>query len=276
MNSENLKFVETVNGKIYYFLDQPHPDRPTIIFLHGLSANHTTGDNIADALRKFRLNFLLPDLRGHGYSDKSKNRNLYKLPVFTEDLKEIIRKESLSQIILTGYSFGGYIALDYAAKNPASTVALILISANHVNPLVYKKLGFLTALVYAILNFLAWLLLWQKRKQYYYYDQKTATSYFDSTFTGFTTMPLSINLWMLAEISQLDLSRDIANIACPTLIVRSNKDPFFSAAEASDMAKKIPSAKIITLKEATHFLASRHQENIIKVITDFLKKVRII
>ena len=276
MNSENQKFIETANGRIYYFLDQPYPERPTVIFLHGLSANHTTGDNITDALRHFQLNFLLPDLRGHGHSDKSKNKDFYKLSVFTEDLKKIIQQENLSKVILIGYSFGGYIALDYAAKNPASVASLILISANHVNPLVYKKLGFLTKPVYATINFLAWLLLWQKRNQYAYYDQKTATGYFNSTFTGFTTMPLSVNLWMLAEVFKLDLSRDIANIACPTLIARSKGDLFFSAGEACDMAKKIPSARIFTIKKATHFLASRHQENIIEFITDFLKKERLI
>jgi len=266
------KWLDTFNGRLCYFTGQKFPGRPTVVLLHGLSANHTTWNAAARAFAKMNLNCLIPDLRGHGHSDKSKKLALYKFPVFTQDLREILLKENLSKFILGGYSFGGPIAIDYAAKYPDSVDGLILISANYLNPLQYKRLSLLTWPIYFFLHFLAFILLWQKRKEYFYFDQETTTGYWASTFTGFTTMPISINLWMLSEIARIDLSSTLGNIACPTLIIKSLHDPFLSTAEAQSMEQKIKNSIIFIIQEKTHFLASEHQEKITKAIIDFIQK----
>ncbi|MBU1102065.1 alpha/beta hydrolase [Patescibacteria group bacterium] len=266
------KWLETPIGQICYFQNSEFAGRPTAVLLHGLSSNHTTWLTAMRALKEIGLNSLALDLRGHGHSDKTKKKSLYKFSAFTEDLKQIIETEKLSKIILVGYSFGGFIALDYVIKYPQSVTALILISANHVNPFRYKKINFLTPLCRGGLNLLAWLLLWQKRKNYYYFDQESAQGYWQSTFKGYTTMPLAINFWMLAEVANLDFRQAISQIACPTLIIKSQADPFLSAEEARDMIAKIKNSKLIVAEEDTHFLASRFQEKIIKVIIEFLKE----
>ena len=268
------KWLPTAKGNICYFLSPGLENKPTVIFLLGLSSNHTTWNVATQTLRKFGLSLILPDLRGHGHSDKTKKRELYKFSVFTEDLKEIVEREKLSRIILVGYSFGGYVALDYVTKYPDSVSALILISTNHVNPLRYRKIEFLTWPVYGLFSFFAWLLLWQKKKEYYYFDQENAKGYWDSTIKGFTTMPISLNLWMLSEAAYLDFSQDIAKISCPTLIVKSKSDPFLSSAEARDMANKIKFSQLIALKEKSHFLAYRYQEKISETIINFLREQR--
>ncbi|MEK7160936.1 MAG: alpha/beta hydrolase [Patescibacteria group bacterium] len=265
------KWLSGTRGKICYFISQQFPGQPTLIFLHGLSANHTTWLATAQALEKLQFNVLLLDLRGHGHSDKSKQRDLYRWPVFTQDLREIIRQENLTRVILIGYSFGGSIALDYASQYPDSVRGLFIVSANYLNPLRSKHLSLLTWPAYGFLSLLAWLLFWQKRKQYYYYNQATARRYWDSTFIGLTTMPLTINFWMLAEFANLDLSSELTNINCPTLIVKSQNDSLLSPAEAQDMARQIKNARIIALEKNTHFLASRHQDELTEKIIDFIK-----
>ena len=127
------------------------------------------------------------------------------------------------------------------------------------------------AIVFSVLYWLAFILLWQKRKTYFYFDQETTTGYWASTFTGFTTMPISINFWMLTEIAKLNLSSALAKIICPTLIIKSSRDPFLSPAEAQDMAQRIKNARIYILRENTHFLASRHREKITETIINFIK-----
>jgi pimeloyl-ACP methyl ester carboxylesterase len=266
------KFLENEQGKICYFLNRDFTNRPMVVFLHGLSANHTTWKDFVTALRELKFNVLLLDLRGHGYSDKTRKRKLYKLPVFTRDLENIIKKENLSRIVLTGYSYGGFIALDYVLKNPSNVVALILISTNHVNPWKYKWLYFLTWPAYAFLNLLAWLLVWQKRKKYYYFNQETDLGYWRSTFKGFTTMPLSVNLWTLADAAHLDFSQDLGKISCPTLIMSSHNDHLVTETEINDMRNKIKNSQAIIFKETSHFLASRHRDIIIKAIIKFLKE----
>lgn len=271
MNWMEPRYVETANGRICYFLARGAADRPTLIFLHGLSANHTTWDAIASKLEEAGLNCLAPDLRGHGLSDKTKKRALYRLPVFAADLDEIIKKENLNKIILVGYSFGGYAALEYTRKQAQALAALALISTNHVSPLKYRRLGFLNSLAYGLVACLAWLLIWQRRKNYYYFNQASAKGYWQTTFRGLITMPLTINFWMLAETAMIDFSRSLGAIECPTLLLRGENDTFLSAAEAADMARKMPRAELVTLN-ASHYLASRHQTETAEAILAFLVK----
>jgi len=269
------KSVKTEKGEIFYFFKKISDTAPTVVLLHGLSANHTTWQVAIQSLSTAGLNCLAPDLRGHGYSDKSKKRRYYKYSVFSEDLEQIVQAEKLSKIILVGYSFGGFLALDFAVRNPQAVSILILISANHVNPLKYKKINFLTWPGYFLLNLVARLLIWQKRKNYYYFDQAASHGYWDSSLKGYTTMPLSINFWMLSETARLDFSVQIKNLDCPTLIIKSKADPFLSDKEASDMAGKIKNSKIAILEEPTHFLASRHQEKIAGIMVDFIKEQKL-
>jgi pimeloyl-ACP methyl ester carboxylesterase len=286
MNSNDLKFVETGKGRIYYkFIAgaisrsreiapaaEPIFAKPTLIFLHGLSANHTTWTAVAEQFNRLGYDCLLPDMRGHGYSDKTKSRSLYHLPVFADDLDLIFKKENLSEVVLIGYSFGGSVALRYAVDHPGSVKNLVLISTNFVSPLDYHGLGFLNFLAYTFVNGFAWSMFWQGRRNYYYYDHATAKGYWHSTFTGWTAMPVCVNHWLLAELLKVDFSADLGKIKCPVLIVRGGNDPFLTKKEAVKMAEGISSSKLVQLDDSSHFLASKNQEQIFQVISGYLNE----
>ena len=48
------KYIETESGKIFYYLDDDFPNKPTAVFLHGLSANHTTWLQVIKIIHKNR------------------------------------------------------------------------------------------------------------------------------------------------------------------------------------------------------------------------------
>lgn len=265
------KYFQTANGKICYFLNKEFKSRPTAVFLHGLSSNHTTWLKIIRALCGNKYNCLAPDLRGHGFSDKTKNKKLYKLNVFSDDLHEIINKEQIKDFILVGYSFGGQIAIDYTAKHQESVKGLILISANHVPPLKYLHLNFLTPVFYIGLNLLAALLFWQKRRNYHYYQHGKTVGYWDSVWDGLRTMPISVNFWMLAQVVKLNLKNAVRQIKIPTILVYGKNDAFITRKEISDMAKVIPGARLIISKNPNHFVGTNSQNETARIILDFLK-----
>lgn len=266
------KSVDTRKGKIFYFLNRGFPGRPPVVFLHGLSSNHTTWLNAMRALQENKYGSLALEIRGHGLSDKTKKRELYKFPVFTRDLNSVLERENIKNFVLVGYSFGGSIAIDYAAKYPEKLAGLILISASHVNPLEYKKIKFLTPAAYWFLQLLAFLLLWQSRKEYYYYRHGKSQGYWHSVWVGLSTMPLSVNFWMLSEIGRLNLKNALQRIKVPTLIIRAQNDPFVSRAEANDMAHAISQSRIITSRNPSHFVASCSQEEVAEIILKFLRE----
>jgi len=275
MNNPDLqqKWLATANGKICYFLRQEQPSRPTAIFLHGLSSNHTTWPNVMETLSKKGYNSLSPDLRGHGFSDKTKKNNLYRLSVFSDDLSEILKQEQIDDFILVGYSFGGQIAMDYVIKHPKRAKGLILISASHANPLEYRHLKLSTPLFIGALNLLAGLFIWQKRKNYHYYRHGRATGYWDSVKDGLRTMPLSVNFWLLANQFKINFKKEIQQIKIPTIIIGGQKDIIVTRNEIDDMARAIPQSKIIISKNPSHFVGTNAQDEITQIILDFLRNL---
>ncbi len=272
MENDYLKksFIETANGRIFYFYDNSFPNRPFAVFLHGLSSNHTTWLKPMEVLHQHKYNVLAPDLRGHGFSDKIKNKKLYQLPVFSNDLREIIKKEGINSFILIGYSFGGQVALEYVSKYPESIKGLVLLSTNHINPFKYWKINLLTPIAVGFLNLLAIALLWQKKKTYYYYQHGKAEGYWGSVKHGLMTMPLSINLWMLSNMANIDFKESIKKIKVPTDIVWSKKDFFITKTEIKDMANAIKGAKVIISKNENHFIGTNSQNETIEIIINFL------
>jgi pimeloyl-ACP methyl ester carboxylesterase len=272
-NKLEKKYADTRKGDVCYFINNCQNGRFPVIFLHGLSSNHTTWIEIMETLGKENIKSLAPDMRGHGFSDKTRRRNLYKMPVFADDLTRIIEKEKIGDCIILGYSFSGAVALEYTRKFPNKVKGIILISANHTNPLKHKFYGWITPFLSLLLDIFGWLLVWQKRKKYHYFEQGNSEGYWNSTLKGFGTMPLSINYWMLSEMGRIDYGPYLEKIKCPVLIIRSIHDPFFSQKEMEVMAEKISCCETATIDETSHFLATAHQGKIKDLIINFIRKI---
>lgn len=266
------KSVKTKTGEIFYYANEKFSKKPTIVFLHGLASNHATWSDIALKFDRCGYNCLVLDMRGHGNSDKTKKKNLYKIAVFSNDLKLILEKENINKIILIGYSFGGAVALEFAYKNYEKLSDLILISANHVNPLFYTKWKFLIPIINFFLNLAAFLVLWQKKKVYHYYYPHQATGYWNSVWLGFETMPWSVNIWMLLEMAKLDFYKRGVLSGLSGLIIYSQRDPFLSTGELQHLSKILPKAELIASKNNSHFIATQSQNEAFEIIFNYLKK----
>ncbi len=265
-------YLETQNGKIYYWTDStnsPQTNKSTIVFLHGLSSNHTTWDETLALYKSAGFNILTIDLRGHGVSDKTRKRNLYKIGVLKNDVVEIIKKEGLEKAIIVGYSYGGYIGIDLAINNPDLIEKLVLISTNHASQFLYHWLGPLNPVIRFITNLFGWFMVWQTRKKYYYFNPKTNAGYWRSTFSGLATMPISINYWMLSEVFKMDYRATIYKINCPTLIVVGADDNFISDKEVNDMRTNIKNSETVRIGEG-HYVATHYQQNTAEAVIKFL------
>ncbi len=263
------KAVATGKGDISYFTAGPATSTQTVMLLHGLSSNHTTWLTLMEKLATKGIRSIAPDLRGHGFSDMSKQKAWYTFPVFADDIRRIAEQEQLQKFDMVGYSFGGYVALAYAAANPEALRSLALVSTNFMNPLHYGPFSMITTPGIVFLDIMAWLTYPQSRTKYHYFEQGKSTGYFDSTFTGLFTMPLSVNFWMLAQTLRLDLRSSLPRIKCPTLLVRSASDPYLTEREVTEMLQAMKNARSVTLTGNGHFLASRDQDRLAQKLLPF-------
>ena len=95
-----------------------------LVLIHGLAANHAFWNFqvLLTLAHKFRVTVY--DLRGHGYSEMPESG--YTSEDMADDLHQLLNKLDISQAHLIGHSFGGVVALQYAAKYPERVSSLIL------------------------------------------------------------------------------------------------------------------------------------------------------
>ena len=99
----------------------------TVVFLHGLVMDNLSSFyfTLANPVAE-NANVLLYDLRGHGMSERPKTG--YRVGDFVADLAALTAE--LPQVDLVGNSFGGLLALAFAAAYPARVRKLALIDAH--------------------------------------------------------------------------------------------------------------------------------------------------
>ncbi|MDF1762384.1 MAG: alpha/beta hydrolase [Oleibacter sp.] len=104
---------------------------PTLVMLHGFSANKDTWLHLAADLPEDYTLFA-PDFAGHGDSSIAADGN-YDLEKQVERLHALLEMQNLEQFHLAGNSMGGAIATLYAMKYPEEIKSLILIDAAGVD-----------------------------------------------------------------------------------------------------------------------------------------------
>ena len=113
----------TLNGLRFHYRDWAGSGRP-VVLLHGLASTSRIWDLVAPLLvDKFRVAAL--DQRGHGKTDKPDTG--YDFPSIVGDLVSFVRALDLDHPIVVGHSWGGNVALHYAATHPDGPAGLVLV-----------------------------------------------------------------------------------------------------------------------------------------------------
>jgi pimeloyl-ACP methyl ester carboxylesterase len=114
-----------VNSVSLAVAEWPGPVKgPTIVCVHGLTANHTCWASVADLLSPaYRV--IAYDLRGRGESDKPDKG--YSLALHNDDLEGLLDHFGLKKAVLVGHSLGAHIALRFAAAHPERVSKLVLV-----------------------------------------------------------------------------------------------------------------------------------------------------
>lgn len=104
-------------------------DGPALLGLHG-------GPGVDGSLLRYYLGLqqewatvVVPDQRGHGYSDLS-TREHWNLGQWAEDIRQLIEVLGLADVILVGTSFGGFVAQRFLAAYPNTVRGAVIIGSS--------------------------------------------------------------------------------------------------------------------------------------------------
>lgn len=105
------------------------PGTPTVVYLHGGPGYNSYSFSVLIGPRLERsLRMVYFDQRGSGRSERPWTGH-YQLDTLVADLDALRRALRLSRIALIGHSFGGTLALEYAARYPEHVSRMVLVSA---------------------------------------------------------------------------------------------------------------------------------------------------
>ena len=120
----------TVSGLTLRVREWP-ADGPPIVLAHGLASNSRIWDDVATRLAD-RFHVVALDQRGHGLSDRPSDG--FDFSKVAGDLYGLIQALDLGRSTIVGHSWGGNVALVFAATHPELTRALVLVDGGMIEP----------------------------------------------------------------------------------------------------------------------------------------------
>lgn len=216
---------------------------PPLVLVHGYTSSGWT-NWVSSGWVEFlsaHHTLLVPDLRGHGLSQKPYAITAYSVRALAEDVLAVMDREGFERSPIFGYSMGGMVALELLLSHPERIEAAIIGGMGSYLP---------------------------RGRGRFSVERQPAAS------TAPRRTPLELARFLggyLAQFDPIALDRvfrgvfrgnqpvdpaRLHQIHAPVLVAAGTRDPFF--APARDLAEAIPGARFVPLAEEGHLSAIRN------------------
>lgn len=131
-HSATFDYVAAKDGTPLCVYETGNPQGRPLLFIHGFSQSYAVFKRQfeSDLAKDFRI--VAFDLRGHGCSGKPWAESAYSgTKVWADDVATVIAERKLGRPIIIGWSFGGYVTVDFLRHygNDAAA-AVVLVGSN--------------------------------------------------------------------------------------------------------------------------------------------------
>jgi pimeloyl-ACP methyl ester carboxylesterase len=252
----------------------------TLILLHGLASNSTRWWYfVANTRLREGWRVLRPDLRGHAGSI---DRGRIGMREWCGDLAALLDAEGCPRAVIGGHCLGAHIALQFAARYPERTAALVLIEPMPREALVgtLKWVPVLRPLLIALalIARLANALGIHRRKlepmNLEQWDRATssgeaAIARYASPLSDLRTTPLAAYLQGLAAFG--DRLPALSKIRSPALVLLSTGSTLADPARTRAAMEKLPEVEIVVI-DAGHWIPAEQPEAMRAAIDGWLSR----
>jgi esterase len=243
------RFAE-VNGLRLHYLDWGSVGKPPVLLLHGLAMFARTWDHNALALRD-AFHVLALDQRGHGESDRPP-RDGYRTPAFASDVVALADALGWERFSIVGQSMGGHNAMFTAAERPDRVARLVI---SDMEPVMRREL-------------IADMRGAERLPEYDSVEAAVAEARARNPRPTDELLRHRVehmlrrlpdgrltpkyDLWAPKSWQALDLWPRLADIRCPTLLVRGAESPVLQPDVAERMVRAIPDCRYVEIPRAAH------------------------
>lgn len=242
--------------------DQRPTTKDHILILHGWAPTMTGKrySKLVHILQKEGYTVCAPDLPGFG------SEKLVKNPMGLDDyvsfVHSFLAKRKIKKVILIGHSFGGRIAAIFAARYPKRVEKLVISGSPLIRQphTIKQRIGFVMAKPGKIMvQFLPRSLQNLFRKLLY-----KSLGEWDYYKAG------ALRDTMKAIIAH-DVASYLPNIVVPTLVLWGENDTVVPLTIGREIARKVPNAAFVSVKNAGHRLPYENPERFAKETLVFLQ-----
>lgn len=223
-----------------------------LIFLHGWRSQKEVWNSVTGKLSDYQIYTI--DLPGFGKSPAPKDA--WMVVDYAKVVKEFIDKLGLKNVIIVGHSFGGRVGIKLASQYSSSISKLVLVDSAGFAMESGKKSAMNAAAKIAKPFFKPSFMQGLRKKVYKQIgaEDYVATPELQKTFVNVTSE---------------DLSADLKNISCPTLIITGKKDNDTPLEFGQRMQSLIANSQLLVLPDAGHFSFLDQPEEFVKELRAF-------
>jgi esterase len=266
------------NGLRLHYREWGDATAPPLVLLHGVTGNADVWDAFAPAMAD-RFRVLALDQRGHGESDWAGS---YETDQMAEDVGAFAAALGLERFALLGHSLGGINAYTFAGRHPEALERLVIVDfgpetrGSPTSQRVRENLATAQTASFASIEEPLRAARAQNPRPSDAYLRNRLTNNLKQREDGrwvwrYDAARLANRGAPLSPETQWEL---LAQIACPTLIVRGAESDALEESTAVHMAEVIANARWIAVPEAGHGIPADNPAGFLSAVRPFLLEGR--
>ncbi|RPD46828.1 alpha/beta fold hydrolase [Hymenobacter sediminis] len=287
LQAPGVKMI-TIDGKYKVWTQKVGQGNIKLLLLHGGPGNtHEYFENFPEYLAKEGVEIYYYDQLNSYHSDKTDDKSVWNINRFIEEVEQVRQGLGLDNFYLLGHSWGGMLALEYAAKYPQHLKGLITSDIGYKATVFNKHrfsqyadiirrrsakegkviAGLDTMGLKALSQYITPEVMTEFRQLHMMRLPKEPATFTRSqahitrTYAGYF-MP-----FMLAW----DFSDRLASIKPPTLVIGSQYD-FIPTADIDYMQRQIPNCQKYICPEGSHYAMWDDPQHYFPALIKFLRK----
>ncbi len=236
--------VTLPNGVTLRYVEAGDPKARPLVLIHGWTDSSRSWSLLLPELKRHRL--IIPDLRGHGGSDKPDC--CYAIGDFANDVRLLLDAKGIARATLAGHSLGSFIAQRLAFEHPERVERLVLIGSTATPA--FKPNDWLWNNVMAL----------EERidpDSPFIREWVSGPTPIDPAFLAAVrseTAAVPRHVWRAVahEVATTQLAPAAERITAPTMIIWGDQDPLFGAGMQASLRSALPHASFHTFKGLGH------------------------
>ena len=263
LSGAESRWVEIGGYRVHYYVAGPSAGSP-IVLVHGLGGRSEDWRNLAPYLVRAGYRVYLPDLLGYGQSQKPSGFS-YSVSDEADFVVSFLDSLGLKQVDLGGWSMGGWIVQQIAARHPERLRKLMLFDSAGISVKPDWDTGLFTPATAAELAQLDALLMPHPPQ---------VPGFIASDILRISKQ----NAWVIHRaLASMLTGRDATDNLLPTLhmpvlIVWGAEDHITPLSEGQTIHKLIPDSKLTIIPECGHLAPSMCASQIGPGVTAFLRQ----